>query len=115
MTNHAPLPTLSSVGCQPLTPAALGRRRLSQTTKVAVNPELVNPVVASAAQVAAVAAGGGAVSPAVAPTGVVQASSFSVPADSLSADTLASISTANSFPTPPVTTPFGNGTNSTSG
>lgn len=110
-----PFPLPSSVGCQPLTPAALGRRRLSQVSKLAVNPELVNPIVTSAAEVAAITTGGGAVSPAVDPTGVVQASSFSVPAGSLSAGTLDSIATANSFPTPPVVTPFGNGTNSTSG
>lgn len=106
LTPRSPLP---SVGCQPLSPAALGRRRLVQAYKVAVNPELVNPVVASASIVATVA-GGGAVSPAVNPTGVVQASSFAVPAGSLSPGALASISSANSFSTPPVTTPFTNAT-----
>lgn len=95
----------------------MGRRRLAATTvpKLAVNPQLVNPVVASAAEVAAAVASGvvsGAVSPAVDPTGVVQASTFSVPAGSLSTGAVQTLATANSFPTPPVQTPFTNGTNS---
>lgn len=81
----------------------------AQSTRLAINPELVNPVVASAAIIASVS-GGGAVSPSVDPTGVVQASSFSVPAGSLSTGALGSIMAANSFPTPPVVTPFGSGT-----
>lgn len=43
------------------------------TTKIAVNPELVNPVVVSSALVT------GTIAPAIDPTGVVQAESFQIP------------------------------------
>ncbi|MEB3195809.1 MAG: hypothetical protein VKP62_01260, partial [Candidatus Sericytochromatia bacterium] len=95
--------------------------RLQQTAnlalnprKLAVNPELVNPVVVSAAYVRPVA-GGGFVSPMVDPTGVVQASSFAVPTGSLPADMLQFLSSASDFPWSPVTTPGGNGGNGGAG
>lgn len=93
------------IGCQPLT--ALRRRRLQAAPKVAVNPELVNPVVAAAADVAAAAAANGGAPPPVTmvATGVVKASSFAVPAGLLSPTEEAFIDSADALPTPPLTTP----------
>ena len=89
---------LPSVGCIPLTPAAIGRRRrLSAQPINAANPELVTTIVASVATVQE-ASPSTPVAPAVFATGVIKESSFAVPADSLSPAVTQQLQEANSQP-----------------